>query len=259
MLYLLLGIASLAATSTAAPVVADCDKTLLRSVTDSYVAAQTDGKPGTLAPIADNLEYFENDKKADITKGVLSQPQKIDNKRSQHDTTNCATYTELIITDSKHPYVLGTQIHLAGGKVSKVETIITDKGDWLFDAKGTLKWAQQEKWDPIPADKRDTREAIKAAGDAYCDIFKDKTVKVPWGQPCARLEGGSYTGKGQASDRCDVGIPDNVQLTNRRYVIDEEYGTVGIFLSFQGIPDSHEFRLEGGKLRYVHTLTATGR
>ena len=243
----------------AAALAADCDKTLLKSVTDSYISAQTNGKPATLAPVSSSLAYFENDKTADLTKGILSTAQKIDFSRSQHDTTNCATYTEVIITDSKHPYVLGTQIHLTNGTISKVETLITDKGDWLFDAAGTLKWASKEAWTPIPEGKRDTRAVIQAAGDAYCDIFKDKSVKVPWGQPCARLEGGSYTGKGEASDRCDVGIPNNVELKNRRYVIDEEYGTVGVFLSFAGIPDSHEFRVEGGKLRFVHTITVTGK
>jgi len=36
-------------------------------------------------------------------------------------------------------------------------------------------------------------------------VFNDKNVKVPWGTPCARLEGGSYTGSGKPTDRCDVG------------------------------------------------------
>ncbi|KAF2795931.1 hypothetical protein K505DRAFT_323714 [Melanomma pulvis-pyrius CBS 109.77] len=254
MLYLLFGL-----TIFAVALAADCDKALLKNVTDSYVAAQKGGTPGTLTPVSATLAYLENDKKADLATGILSTAQKIDFTRSQHDTTNCSTYTEVIITDSKHPYVLGTQIHLTNGTITKVETLITDKGDWAFDAAGTLKWASKEAWTPIPEEKRDTRATIQAAADAYCNIFKDKNTKVPWGQPCARLEGGAYTGKGEASDRCDVGIPNGVDLNNRRYVIDEEYGTVGVFLSFAGIPDSHEFRVEGGKLRFVHTMTVTGR
>jgi len=99
---------------------------------------------------------------------------------------------------------------------------------------------------------------IQAAADAYLDIFKDKTVKVPWGTPCDRLEGGSYTGTGSATDSCNVGIPNNIDLVNRRYVVDETLGTVDVFLAFGGAtgrPDSHEFRIESGKIRYVHTLT----
>ena len=28
-----------------------------------------------------------------------------------------------------------------------------------------------------------------ASWDAYLDLFKDKSVQVPWGTPCTRLEG----------------------------------------------------------------------
>jgi hypothetical protein len=51
-------------------------------------------------------------------------------------------------------------------------------------------------------------------------------------------------------------VPSGVRITNRRYVIDEVLGTVDVFNTFAGnLPDTHEFRVEGGKLRYVHTMT----
>lgn len=128
---------------------------------------------------------------------------------------------------------------------------MTSTGDWLFNAAATLRYASQESWGEIPEGKRDARAAIQAAADAYLDLFSDKSVKVPWGSPCARLEGGSYV-----QPRCDVGVPSGIKQTNRRYVVDEVTGAVDIFFDFAGAePDSHEFRVEGGKLRYVHTLT----
>lgn len=50
---------------------------------------------------------------------------------------------------------------------------------------------------------------------------------------------------------------------SHRYVIDEIYGVVNIFLGFPGLdggssepaPDSHTFRVVNGKLRYIHTLS----
>jgi hypothetical protein len=48
--------------------------------------------------------------------------------------------------------------------------------------------------------------------------------------------------------------------TNRRYVIDESVGTVSVFSDFGSLanaPDSHEFRVEKGKLRYVNRIVAT--
>lgn len=246
---------------------AACTRETLKSITDQLTAAQTAGTPSFEA-LASTVAYTENRKKVDIKTGILSKALKIEHSRAQHDTTQCAAFAEFIVTNAAAPYVIATQLRVDNSsRVSQIDSIVTSKGDWLFNVTGTYHWASQEKWDIIPAEKRDTRAAIKAAGDAYCDIFSDKSVKVPWGQPCARLEGGMYTGKGQATDRCDVGIPSGVKLVNRQYVIDEEYGTVDIIMDFAGkegsvgaagLPDSHEFRLEGGKLRYVHTLSSCG-
>jgi hypothetical protein len=267
---------------------AACSRETLKAVTDELLTAQTMGHT-TFGSLSSTVAYSENRKKVDMKSGkrtsmsapvmvraltvylclgILSKAMKIDHSRAQHDTTECAAFSEFIVTNAKAPYVIATQLRLDNAtKVSQIDTIVTTKGDWLFNVTGTYYWASREKWDPIPPEKQDSRATIKAAGDAYSDLFNDKSVKVPWGSPCARLEGGAYTGKGQASDRCDVGVPSGVRLVNRQYVIDEEYGTVDIIMDFGGIagrpgadglPDSHEFRVEGGKLRYVHTLSSCG-
>ncbi|KAI1090776.1 hypothetical protein F5B19DRAFT_484297 [Rostrohypoxylon terebratum] len=237
---------------------AQCTREDLIAATDSLLAAQTAGTPDAVAPLADTVAYLESFKTADITTGILSKPLKIDFNRSLHDTTQCATYTEIIVTDPTHPYVLGTQMRFADGKIANISTLVTDQGDWLFNATGTYYWASRENWDPIPEDQRDTREVIQAAADAYADLFNDKSVQVPWGHPCARLEGGAYTGTGSENDSCNVGVPNGVKLTNRRYVIDETLGAVDVFIDFASVPDSHEFRVEKGQLRFVHTLTVMG-
>ncbi|KAK6855938.1 hypothetical protein PG995_008089 [Apiospora arundinis] len=236
---------------------AACDRATLIAVSDSYVAAQAAGQLDTLKGVDGSTVYTQNFKTATLASGLLSQSFKIDHNRSTHDTTQCATYTELIIADTKNPHVVATQIRLspnstaAAPVISKIETIVTSTGDWLFNAPATLRYASQESWVDIPEGKRDTREAIQAAGDAYLDLFSDKSVKVPWGNPCARLEGGSYI-----QPSCNVGVPSGIKQTNRRYVVDEVTGSVDIFFTFANAePDSHEFRVEGGKLRYVHTLT----
>jgi hypothetical protein len=45
--------------------------------------------------------YLENDAPVDIAKGVLSQGVKIDFSRSIYDTTECASYTEIVATTKK--------------------------------------------------------------------------------------------------------------------------------------------------------------
>ncbi|KAI2608918.1 uncharacterized protein GGS25DRAFT_492137 [Hypoxylon fragiforme] len=186
---------------------AQCSREDLIAATDSLLAAQTAGTPDTVSPLADEVAYLEAFKTANRATGILSQPLKIDFNRSLHDTTACATYTEIVVTDAAHPYVIGTQMRFVDGKIANISSLVTDKGDWLFNATGTYYWASREKWDPIPEAERDSREVIQAAADAYADLFNDKSVQVPWGSPCARLEGGAYTGSGSANDRCDVGVP----------------------------------------------------
>jgi hypothetical protein len=241
---------------------------VLAEAADAYIAAQTAGNVSLLQRVvAGGWEYEENNKKKEAAKGVLGKALKIDHRRTIFDLAACATYTEIIAADPASPYVIGTQIrHGADGRVTLVDTIASTTNSWLFDAKKTLEYVLQEKWDPIPEAKRDNRDVIRAAGDAYLDMWSSATAAdaVPWGTPCTRLEGSAYTGKGRPDDSCKAGIPSNhsqAPNTRRRYVVDESMGSVSIFCVWEHMmmaADSHEFRLEGGKLRYVHTMTECG-
>ncbi|RYP63285.1 hypothetical protein DL771_009356 [Monosporascus sp. 5C6A] len=248
---------------------AECDREALLKFADSYVFAQENGHAGYMDNIADNFTYVENNKTREITSGIIFNALVIDHRHTIADTTGCATFTELIVTRNASgmpaPYVIGTQIHHSPGDMScyLVDSIVTTEGHWLFNATGTLYWAQRENWDPIPEAQRDSRETLKAAADAYLSMWNNKSAidAVPWGTPCARLEGGAYTGNGGPDDSCKVGIPtNNNQAPNsyRRYVIDETMGSISVLCIFEHLenaPDSHEFRLEKGKVRYIHTMT----
>jgi len=173
----------------------------------------------------------------------------------------------LIAASNPHPYVIATRMLLTDHKITAIESIISDKGDWAFNATGYLYWNSLENWDPIPVEKRDSRAVIQAAGDAYFDRFQNVSVDVPFGNPCARLEGGAYTGAGRLDQNsCNLGgLPSTIVVSNRRYVVDEEIGVVDIYLGFPGLdrtqgqnpmPDSHAFRVEEGKIRYIHTVSS---
>lgn len=264
-------LATVTSVAVAAPLTtnqAECDRAALAAATDAYVAAQTAGKLDALQGVlATTWKYWEDNKEIDVKTGILRKALKIDHRRTNFDLLQCATYSEIISADSANPYVIGTQIWLdADSKVMTIDTITSTTGSWLFDAKKTLQYVQGEKWDPIPESKWDKREVIQAAGDAYLDMWSNATAHqtIPWGTPCVRLEGSAYTGKGQPDDSCQPGIPSNhnqAPNTMRRYVIDQAMGSVSIFCLWQHMmnaSDSHEFRLENGKLRYVHTMTSCG-
>ena len=248
---------------TAAFAQISCTREGLQRAVDLYIAAQTRGDTSGM-PLASGLGYMENAAPADISTGLIRTPMKIDHQRSLLDTATCQTFTEVIVTNKEKPYVLGTRLRVNHDKIAEIETLWTTTGYWLFNADTYLRYSSTEKWDVIPVDKRDTRTTLVAAANAYLDAFLEgKMDLVPWGLPCNRTEGGAHTGRGAADDSCQVGVPSGVNIANRRFVVDETIGAVVAFCTFgagnaaggSGAPDTHLFRVDNGKLRYVHTLT----
>jgi hypothetical protein len=240
-----------------------CSREGLQRAIDLYVAAQTKGDVSGM-PLAMGMGYMENIARADIETGLIKTPMKIDHHRSLIDTATCQTFTEVIVTNKEKPYVLGTRLRVNRDKIAEIEILWTTTGYWLFNADAYLKWSSSENWDPIPAARRDTRDTLVAAANAYLDAFLEGNKDgVPWGYPCNRTEGGMHTGNGSPTDSCDVGVPSGVNISNRRFVVDPTTGSVVVFCTFgagsvgggSGAPDTHLFRVENGKLRYVHTLT----
>lgn len=255
------GIAATAAVAVATPASAQffggsCTREGLQKLADAYVDAQTHGEAGRI-PMGNWVTYYENFEMASISTDMLSKPVTIDWHRALLDETTCRVSLEMIVTNPDDPYVIAVQFNGGGGNGSGFQAIVTNADDWLFNAKYTYEYARREDWSPIPEDKRNSRAELQAAADAYLNLFMDKSVEVPWGTPCNRLEGGIYTGRGEPDDSCNVGVPDNIAMAERAYVIDPVLGAVDVFLKMgpNERPDSHRFRIEDGKIRYVHTVT----
>ncbi|KAF1962568.1 hypothetical protein CC80DRAFT_487992 [Byssothecium circinans] len=232
----------------------------------SLLNAQSKGQPSTLLSLSPNLTYTEQFHPRPLNTSILATALNITSHRSFYDPILCTAFTQYIVLSPTHPYVIGTRIESADGlNVTKIETLVTDEGDWLFNATAYALYDGREDWGEIPPERRDSRDVIKNAGDAYFERFKNVSVSVPFGTPCARLEGGAYTdrtGNG-TGNTCGLGLPSNITVVDRRYVVDEVYGVVNIFLGFPGLdraspepgPDSHTFRVVGGKIRYIHTIS----
>ena len=240
-----------------------CVRGGLQRAVNLYIEAQTQGDTAGM-PLAAGLGYVENMVPTAIADGLINTPLKIDHHRSLLDESTCQTFTEVIVTDAATPYILGTRLRVNHDKIAEIEILWTTTGYWLFNADNYLKYSSTEDWSPVPPEERDSRDTLVAAANAYLDAFLEgKIDQVPWGFPCVRVEGGMYTGKGSPDDSCEVGVPSGVNIANRRFVVDEVIGSVVAFCTFgaggpnggSGSPDTHLFRVENGKLRYVHTLT----
>ncbi len=251
-----LAVATLAITTVSAA----CTREGLLAAANSYIAAVTAGKLDGLKLSSTNFTYQENNKAADIAKSFHAQPLKIDLSRSTADTIECASYTMIIAASNSKPYVLATQLRHQGDDtttITKIDTIAATTGSLFFNAKRTLELIQAEHWGPIPEAERPSRELLKKVGDAYLDMWTDAKAadSIPWGTDCERVEGSQFTRP------CGRSLPRGGSAKNngnRRYVIDETFGSVDILCSFDSLgslPDSHEVRVEGGKVKYVHTVT----
>jgi hypothetical protein len=245
------------ATPQAFPV---CTRAELQAAVDSYITAQKAGDVSKMA-FGEKPTFLENMAAVDRGKGLWNQALPIALTRSFLDATRCKTFTEVIVTEGDHQYVIGTRLYVDRGKVTRIDSLVTDKGDWLFNANAYLKYSSAEDWSAPAAGARVSAQELINAANAYLDLFSDKFVQVPWGRPCARLEGGAYSNrKSDPNATCEVGIPAGVlYIVNRDYVVDTEMGVINVFCRFgnstTGMPDSHTFRLVNGKLTYVHTLS----
>jgi hypothetical protein len=239
---------------------AECPRSMLQAATESYIQAQKTGDLSKMS-LAPKAKFLENMSEITKEKGLWNTALPIALHRSIYDVARCKTFTEVIITEGGHPYVLGTRLTVKDGKISEIDSLVTDKGDWLFNAEDYLKYSSAEDWPILPVDNRVSRQDLIDAGNQYFDfVFFDKFIRPPWGTPCARLEGGAYTNtKNDDKDNCQIPGPlGELFIVNRTYVVDEEMGSVNVFCRFgnsTGMPDSHTFRLVNGRYRWIHTLS----
>jgi hypothetical protein len=237
-----------------------CTRESLQSAVDSYLAAQKSGDRTKMA-LADKVTYLENMSAVAADKGLWNSALPIAFSRSFLDEVRCRTFSEVIVTQASPQYVIGTRLSVDRGRITRIDSLVSKKGDWLFNANAYLKYSSQEDWSAPKVEARPSMQQLINAANSYLDLFSDKFVQTPWGRPCARLEGGAYTNrKGDPYSTCEVGIPPGVlYIVNRDYIVDVQQGVINVFCRFgnsaTGMPDSHTFRIVGGTLRNVHTIS----
>jgi len=246
-------------------------------ITDTYAKSQQRGEIDPLLTASNSTIYRENAVTTPITSGLLSKPMNVDYSRTLIDQGNCATYTELIITDPRNPHVVGTQIRFrpttANGKLEVVliDSVVATTGHEGFNATGTLRGVEGQRWDSIARANQPNREGLKAVADVYLDLWDNTNtssttnttgtgteVVLVYDTPCVRLQGGELV-----TESCVPPVITSQGVkganTDRRYVIDETVGGVSVFSSFGskgGVPDSHEFRIVEGKVQFVQQILA---
>jgi len=155
----------------------NCKREGLTAAVDVYLKALEAGDY-KLLPLTANAKYIENDhdakqkysggkmtydKEVPFGDGLWKTPLKPDFHRNLIDETECATFTEIIIADTakgKNPkqYVMGARLKITGDKISEICLVVTQAGDWGFNAKNYLNYSAKEDWSIVmPASDRRSR------------------------------------------------------------------------------------------------------
>jgi hypothetical protein len=243
---------------------ARCQWAALRSLTDQFLESIEFGELDPLYAAAPR--YLENGAAANISAVPLFKtPLVVAFSRSFIDQEQCATYSEIAITDPKGPHVVGAQLRFndtffdpddlsGGGSLVRpllVDAVVTTPGDWAFDAARTANVSEAEDWAALAREEQAAPDALRKAADAYLDSLPGGGKAEVVAATCARLDGGTVTAG------CEAAAPLRAKSEGRRYVVDEVLGAVNVLTAQGGTTVSYSFRVEGGKLRYVHALAST--
>jgi len=219
----MLGLAGAASLAMAAPAAAqqgpgNCARDTLQDVANRYVKAQHEGSVFAL-PVGEWVDYRENYGLVSTTTGVIGQPADFAWHVALVDPTACRVFVQGVILKPK-PYVVATALGWSFNGLGAINSVVTQAGDPQFDAQAASDAASKEDWGEIPADKRATHAALMATANGYLSA-------------------------------------QGVKLTEPEFTVDETIGAVAVrghLGSADGPAAAHVLRIEGGKVRYDHTL-----
>jgi hypothetical protein len=219
--FALLAFTAIAALAAPAPAAAqsNCARATLEDVATRYAKAQHQGAVFAL-PVGEWVDYRENYQLVSVNSGVIGQPSDFAWHVDLVDTGNCRVFVQGMILKPK-PYIGGTRLAWSFNGLGQIGSVVTQPGDPQFNAQAAVDSASKEDWGDIPADKRDTRDALMAAAKAYL-------------------------------------ASSGPQLTDPEFTVDETTGAVAVTGHTGGAdgPAAAEvLRIEGGKVRYSHAMT----
>ena len=201
---------------------------------------------------------------------MLAEALTVDFTRSFHDTAQCATFTGADRRHAPAPYVIHTRMEATeDGKVSKMESVVTDAGDWVFGASEHLHVTRRrEDWGEIPADGETGERSSRRRPTRISTTGGTRTCRCRTARPAPGLRGGSITGsRNPERQTCTMGaFPQQINVATAVTSSTRTVGAVSIFHNFSwidaglptdhpGTPASQTFRVEDGKNRYIHEVT----
>ncbi len=250
-----------------------CTRKCLEEKMDQYLAALAKNDP-SLAPLAENAELVENNKKIPIGEGLwkTATAGPADFKIIVADEAADEVCFMGVIEENKNPTIVSVRLKIEDHKITKIDHLVVhnEKGEPLKPNMSKVRPALLERQ---PKMERISREKMIEIADSYYEaIIQDSGKIAPFADECERRENGMIAANDQTgnpdvdifstykcSDQLDTGrLTYITDITDRRiFAVDEEKGLVFVFSIFRhsgepkvmditGVPGITEFENEWG-------------
>lgn len=282
---------------SAAHAQADCTRDMLNDIMDKYVASLTAHSTSSL-PLASNVKFTENGVEKAVGTGFWETAGKPLHQITLFDTKKCGAHLQAVVEEpyssaivgppaaktltgakpkprpaegTVRPILFAARLKVENAKISEIETIIARENEFAMElkgAEGVLEIKDQDWSSILTPEQRTPRKVMIEAADNYFNMFAEKpTVSVPFAKVCDRWENGFMTTRGGSfaggpklpPHDCS---PTGLVISNhgpRRFLVDEERGTVVAYVHFAGgLPDCHIFRMREGKVDLIQAVIGSG-
>jgi hypothetical protein len=208
-----------------------CGDSCLQGYANRYLAALGSGNPAQL-PLFKTVRFTENGHTLTLSEGLWKAHVKPGDSREYFTDAHAGNAVVIATLDEDGaPAIVAARLHVSGGKISELETIVARKGSHpLFAPESVMA-------DPLfsatvdPA-RRSTHERLLAIANSYFDgIEQNSSANIAATPECDRFENGvKTTHRGPDSGGCAQSA-DHLNyikgVKNRRCVIvDERIGVV---------------------------------
>ena len=258
-----------AKSATAAP----CDRACLRGLIDRYIDALVAGDPSTL-PLADRFRFTEDSSELKLGEGLWKSVTGKGGFRQDYlDTTRQVAAAHVELKEGRNPVLFSLVLHVEAGRITGVETLVQRFNPSSRFQPKVLGAPIRGMNDPVPADRRQSREAMIKTALTYTEGLKLGNFTdggTPFAAGAYRVENGVVTA-GEGCGRADCGLYSQNIFVHPAILasvaaVDEENGTVLLWMNF-GDTGSYEpgnalitfeaFKIWGGEIHAVLAFLRT--
>ena len=169
---------------------ASCDRGCLESFVDQYLVSLAAHDPQHL-PLAGNVKFVENDQELQIGEGTWKTVTGLGKYRhyfADSETGNVAAIT--VVEENGKPIIYDLRLKIVGGKIAEIESMP------IRDPHGAALYEKLGKplpvfFEPVPAEKRRSREELVATANRYFSGMEHNDPKGDYSffaDDCNRLE-----------------------------------------------------------------------